>query len=68
MFTVTTKGARNWKRLVSKTKIFMRTADLTFLTTAHEMFSLRRDDDLAYTRAKLLPSGMEKGMELLRQA
>ena len=57
VFTLPTKGARLWKRMGTKARIFLRSADLASLTTVHKMYTQRRDDDLADTLKKLLPSG-----------
>ena len=57
VFTASTKGARLLKRLATKARIFLRIADLAFLTTAHEMHLQRRTDDLVDTCTKMLPSG-----------
>ena len=63
VFTATTEGARNWKRLATKARIFMRQADLAFLTTAHKMYMQRRDDYLAHALMEALPPGSQVTVE-----
>ena len=55
VFTATTNGARLWKRLATKANMFLRSADLAFLTKAHEMHLC--GDDMKDHFTKTLPSG-----------
>ena len=57
VFTATTNGARLWKRLATKARIFLRSADLAFLTIAQEMQMHRRDTELAEALTKMLLAG-----------
>ena len=57
VFTATTNGARLWKRLATKARIFLRSADLAFLTIAQGLQMHRRDRELAEALTQMLPAG-----------
>ena len=68
VFTATTNGARLWKRLATKARIFLRSADLAFLTIAQEMQVHRRDEELAEAITKMLPSGSKVTISMSQES
>ena len=56
-FTPTTKGARLWKRIGTRIKMFIGQADIAFLFIAHDMYMERRKDEHVEAILKELPRG-----------